>query len=104
MTPEQATSYLLQIKVSGESVSATVATHAPDSVWQALREVRSAVLLLNQAAAKAGCVEPLHILVREFRQDLEAMATGRYPIETVADAITIIAPGYGWAIERSNAV
>lgn len=102
MTPAEMTHRLRHLHVEGDEIVARFTETTPEAV-EALRQVKPAILILHQAAEQARCAEPLHVLVHEFRHDLEQMAAGAWPVETVAEAIRIIGPGYGWTFNREHA-
>lgn len=95
MTPAEMTHRLRRLHAEGDEIVARFTEKTPETV-EVLRQVKPGILTLHQAAERARCAEPLHVLVREFRHDLEQMAAGVWPVETIARAITIIGPGYGW--------
>lgn len=95
MTPEAMAKQLASVRVEDGQVVARLSESSPQAV-AALRHVKLAILLLHQGAQQARCAEPLHVLVHEFRYDLEQMAAGAWPVETVVEAIRVIGPGYSW--------
>lgn len=98
-----ATQYLAKAWVENGRVRVVLTPDAPDGTVEALRKVKPAILILHQAAEQARCAEPQHVLVHEFRFDLEQMAAGAWPVETVAEAIRMIGPGYQWTFNREHA-
>ena len=102
MTPAEMTHRLRHLHVEGDEIVARFTETTPEAV-EALRQVKPAILILHQAAEQARCAEPLHVLVHEFRHDLEQMAAGAWDAKTIASAITIIGPGYRWTFNAEAA-
>lgn len=102
MTPDAMAQQLTSARVERGQVVARLNDRSPETI-AALRRVKPAIVLLHQAAEQARCAEPLHVLVHEFRSDLEQMAAGAWPVETIASAIAMIGPGYGWTFQREKA-
>ena len=98
-----ATQHIREAWIEGERVRVKLTPDAPAETLQALKAVKPAILLLHEAAGIAGCAEPLHVLIHEFRQDLELMTAGTWTVQTVASAISTIGPGYGWTFKRAAA-
>ena len=98
-----ATQYLAKAWVEDGRVRVVLTPDTPDGAVEALRQVKPAILILHQAAELARCAEPLHVLVHEFRYDLEQMTAGAWDTATIASAITIIGPGYQWTFNAEAA-
>ena len=98
-----ATRHIREAWIEGDRVRVKLTPDAPAETLETLRAVKPAILLIHEAAGIARCNEPLHVLIHEFRQDLELMAAGTWTVQTVATAITTIGPGYGWQFKREKA-
>ena len=97
------TQYLAKAWVEDGRVHVVLTPDAPDGTVEALRRVKPAILVLHQAAERTRCAEPLPVLVHEFRHDLKPLADGAWPVETVAEAIRVIGPGYSWQFNAEAA-
>lgn len=51
---------------------------------------------LEAAANQAGCCEPLSTMAWEFREDLEPMGRGAWPVKALALAVETIGRADGW--------
>lgn len=95
MSPADAVRRLAAVHVEAGDVRCRLSEHSDEAI-QALRLVKPGVLLLAEAADRAGCEAPLVELVHVFRDDLVLFTAGEFTEAAVVDAIETLAPIHGW--------
>lgn len=102
MSPADMTNLLTHIRLEGGQVVARFTDRTPDAV-EALRAVKPGVILLADAADRAGCAADLLELTQVFRDDLVLFTEGAFTVEAIVDAIQTLAPWVGWRLNRRDA-
>lgn len=97
MNPAGMTKLLTHIRPEDGQVVAQFRESSPDAI-ETLRAVKLGVLMLADAAERAGCGADLLELVHVFRDDLGLFAEGAFTTEAIKDAIQTLAPWVGWKL------
>jgi len=102
MSPAAMANLLTHIRLEDGQVVARFTDRTPDAV-EALRGVKPGVLMLADAAERAGCTADLLELVHVFRDDLALFTEGAFTTDAIVDAIQTLAPWAGWKLNRRDA-